>query len=100
MVTTYGDLGMAVNCRSGQAIGQALKKNPFAPNVPCHRVIQKLNYGLGGFNGSVRDSELIRKINLLQKEGIEFDGKTNDGINTRTNSIRIKSEFIFQWKNS
>jgi len=33
-VTTYKALGEAVGCGSGQAIGQAMKRNPFAPAVP------------------------------------------------------------------
>ncbi|MEO0414062.1 MAG: MGMT family protein [Verrucomicrobiota bacterium] len=33
-VTTYRALGLAIGCGSAQAIGQALKRNPFAPEVP------------------------------------------------------------------
>lgn len=36
---TYGELARCVGCRSAQAVGQALKRNPFAPEVPCHRVV-------------------------------------------------------------
>ena len=39
-VTTYKMLGDFINCRSAQAIGQALTRNPYAPKVPCHRVIK------------------------------------------------------------
>ncbi|MEM9018196.1 MAG: MGMT family protein, partial [Verrucomicrobiota bacterium] len=38
-VTTYGLLGKFIGCRSAQAIGQALRRNPFAPDTPCHRVV-------------------------------------------------------------
>ncbi|OQW94406.1 MAG: hypothetical protein BWK77_09365 [Verrucomicrobia bacterium A1] len=38
-VTTYALLGQAIGCRSPRAVGQALRRNPFAPKVPCHRVI-------------------------------------------------------------
>ncbi|MGB2401813.1 MAG: MGMT family protein [Akkermansiaceae bacterium] len=38
-VVTYTILADLLNCRSAQAIGQALKRNPSAPTVPCHRVI-------------------------------------------------------------
>jgi methylated-DNA-[protein]-cysteine S-methyltransferase len=38
-VTTYKELGAVIDCKSSQAIGQALKRNPFAPAVPCHRVV-------------------------------------------------------------
>ncbi|PQJ28874.1 MGMT family protein [Rubritalea profundi] len=38
-VTTYKSLAKHVGCGSSQAVGQALKRNPFAAEVPCHRVI-------------------------------------------------------------
>lgn len=37
--TTYGELARRVGCRSAQAVGQAVGKNPIAIIVPCHRVI-------------------------------------------------------------
>lgn len=33
-VTTYGLLARELGCGSSQAVGQALKRNPFAPGVP------------------------------------------------------------------
>ena len=47
-----------------RAVGSALGKNPFAPVVPCHRVI-KSDGTLGGFSapGGVK-----AKIKLLKKE--------------------------------
>lgn len=50
--TTYGQIAKKVNCNSARAIGQALRKNPFAPEVPCHRVV-KANLSLGGFSGEI-----------------------------------------------
>ena len=38
-VTTYVALSRALES-SPRAVGGALKRNPFAPQVPCHRVIQ------------------------------------------------------------
>lgn len=64
---TYGKLARRIGCRSAQAIGQALKRNPFAPDVPCHRVIAS-NGTIGGYNGK-RDGEAIeRKRTLLEAE--------------------------------
>jgi O-6-methylguanine DNA methyltransferase len=37
-VTTYAALAKALNS-SPRAIGGALRNNPFAPEVPCHRCI-------------------------------------------------------------
>lgn len=64
---SYKELGLRIGCRSAQAIGQALKRNPFAPDVPCHRVIAS-DGSIGGFFGQ-RDGEMIeKKIRLLQEE--------------------------------
>ena len=37
--TTYGDLARRLSCRSAQAVGGAVGRNPIAVIVPCHRVI-------------------------------------------------------------
>ena len=47
-----------------RAVGNALHKNPFAPKVPCHRVVRS-DGRPGGFAGGEK-----RKIKLLRKEGI------------------------------
>ncbi len=64
---SYKQLGEKIGCKSAQAIGQALKRNPFAPDVPCHRVI-KSDGSIGGFHGQ-REGEMIdKKIRLLNEE--------------------------------
>lgn len=63
---SYKELGEKIGCRSPQAIGQALKRNPFAPLVPCHRVIAS-NGSLGGFHGQ-RSGEMIEKKRALLAE--------------------------------
>lgn len=66
---SYKELGERIGCRSAQAIGQALKRNPFAPDVPCHRVISA-NGSIGGFQGK-REGEMIeKKLQLLKEEGV------------------------------
>ena len=60
---TYGELARRIGCRSAQAVGQALKRNPFAPDVPCHRVIAA-DGTLCGFAGQ-RDGEMIEKKRAL-----------------------------------
>ncbi len=63
---TYGELARRIGCRSAQAVGQALKRNPFAPHVPCHRVVAA--NGIGGFHGQ-RSGEMIeRKKEMLRGE--------------------------------
>ncbi len=78
-VTTYAALAHAVGCRSPRAVGQALRRNPFAPVVPCHRVIRS-DLSLGGFGGCPSGPETARKAALLRAEGVLFsrDGRLAD----------------------
>ena len=64
---TYGELARRIGCGSAQAVGQALRHNPFAPEVPCHRVIAA-DGSLCGFCGSRTPEALARKHALLDKE--------------------------------
>ena len=68
-VTTYKELSIYLHCNSAQAIGQALRRNPFAPQVPCHRVI-KTDLSIGGYIGADDGENLIKKRALLEKEEI------------------------------
>jgi methylated-DNA-[protein]-cysteine S-methyltransferase len=47
---TYGEIATRLGDRSlARAVGQALGRNPFAPIVPCHRVLAA-NGAMGGFS--------------------------------------------------
>lgn len=70
-VLTYAGMARMVGCKSCQAVGQALKRNPFAPAVPCHRVIAS-DLSLGGFQGKRAGPALQRKLKLLASEGVLF----------------------------
>jgi len=54
--------------RGARAVGNALNQNPFAPKVPCHRVV-KSDGSLGGFATGA-----AKKKALLSKEGIRLEG--------------------------
>ena len=60
--TTYGAIAKRIGCRSAQAVGQAVHRNPIAIIIPCHRVI--------GADGSLTGyaSGLDVKQKLLQIE--------------------------------
>lgn len=64
---SYKELGERIGCRSAQAIGQALKRNPFAPDVPCHRVIAS-DGSIGGFHGHRSGAMIDKKRKLLLLE--------------------------------
>lgn len=70
-VSTYGRLGKYLNCGSPRAIGQALKRNPFAPGTPCHRVVNA-DLKIGGFYGQSEGEPIRRKRRLLESEGVIF----------------------------
>jgi methylated-DNA-[protein]-cysteine S-methyltransferase len=65
---SYGEVG-EVAARIGEpgaarAVGQALGRNPFAPVVPCHRVLAA-GTGAGGFSAR---GGVATKLRLLQIE--------------------------------
>ncbi len=70
---SYGELGRRIGCRSARAVGQALHRNPFAPDVPCHRVI-KSDGTLGGYAfGTKKKEELLKKESSKKKISIDLD---------------------------
>lgn len=73
-VATYGEIAEQIGCQCAQAVGQALRKNPFAPVVPCHRVVAS-DGSIGGFYGKKEGPEIIRKRVMLEEEGVKFDEK-------------------------
>ncbi len=72
-VTTYKEIGKALNTKAYRAVGTVMKKNPYAPKVPCHRVV-KSNGEIGGYALGSK-----KKIEMLKAEGISIeDGKVHD----------------------
>jgi methylated-DNA-[protein]-cysteine S-methyltransferase len=80
-VTTYKLLGLAIGCGSSRAVGQALRRNPYMPEVPCHRVVSS-DRRIGGFAGESGGAEVDRKRAMLEAEGIEFgeDGRVAESV--------------------
>ena len=72
-VATYASVAAAAGCRCCRAVGQALARNPFAPDVPCHRVIAS-DLTPGGFRGARGGEAAARKVRLLADEGVLFAG--------------------------
>lgn len=73
-VSTYGAIAKFLGKpRAARAVGNALHNNPFAPEVPCHRVVMS-DGRLGGFAEGVK-----KKIEILKKEGVVCkDGRVVD----------------------
>ena len=74
-VSTYKELAQALGTKGYRAIGQVLKCNPYAPYVPCHRVVRSDGL-IGGFKGEKTGKEIEEKRDLLEGEGIDIvEGK-------------------------
>jgi methylated-DNA-[protein]-cysteine S-methyltransferase len=77
-VTTYGLIAKKLNTRAYRAVGNACRRNPYAPRVPCHRVVRS-NGSIGGFGGKTSGMSVEKKIQMLREEGVEVrDGKVTD----------------------
>ena len=67
-VKTYKQVAIAIKRpKSARAVANACGKNPYAPKIPCHRVIRS-DGGLGGYSGR---GGIKRKLHLLRSE--KFD---------------------------
>jgi methylated-DNA-[protein]-cysteine S-methyltransferase len=72
-ITTYKLIAQALNNKgAARAVGNALNKNPYAPQVPCHRVI-RASGEVGGFA-----SGQAKKIAILKKEDIIINKRRID----------------------
>ena len=68
-VKTYKQVAIGVNKpKSARAVANACAKNPYAPKVPCHRVIRS-DGTLGGFSSP---GGTKTKKKLLKKEGFSL----------------------------
>ena len=66
-VKSYKQVAIAINRpKSSRAVANAVARNPFAPKIPCHRVI-KSDGSLGGYSG--KGGVKTKKL-LLKREGI------------------------------
>lgn len=57
---TYGTLATRIGCRSAQAIGQAVSRNPIAIIIPCHRVVGSKS--LGGYAYGIECKQTLLQI--------------------------------------
>ena len=53
---------------SSRAVANACAKNPYAPQIPCHRVIRS-DGGLGGYSGI---GGIKKKLRLLRSEKVSI----------------------------
>ena len=74
-VATYHQLVKLVGSpRASRAVGMAMKKNPNAPTIPCHRVVASD----GALTGYSAQGGLAQKKHMLLQEGVVFMGEKVD----------------------
>ncbi|MBL7169553.1 MAG: MGMT family protein [Candidatus Aenigmarchaeota archaeon] len=81
-VTTYKIISHKLDTKAYRTVGNACHNNPFAPKVPCHRVVNSSGK-VGGFATGIEN-----KIKLLEKEGIKI----------KNNQIQNFEEVLFKLK--
>ena len=68
-VKTYKQVAKGIGMpKAARAVANACGKNPYAPKIPCHRVIRS-DGGLGGYSGR---GGIRQKLKLLRSEKIEI----------------------------
>ena len=65
-VSTYKEIARKLDTKAYRAVGNALNKNLYSPQVPCHRVVNS-DGKVGGFAFGK-----AKKIKMLKEEGIKF----------------------------
>ena len=66
-IRTYKQVAIAIKCpKAARAVANACAKNPYAPKIPCHRVIRS-DGTLGGYSGI---GGVRQKLKLLRSEKV------------------------------
>ena len=66
---TYSQVAKAIGKPNAvRAVANAIGKNPYAPKIPCHRVVRS-DGSLGGYSGP---GGIKTKKKLLKSEGISL----------------------------
>jgi methylated-DNA-[protein]-cysteine S-methyltransferase len=85
-VTTYKEIAVALKVKAYRAVGNAVGKNPYAPHVPCHRVVRS-DGTIGNYGNGVQ-----KKILLLKKEGVRIKGTNRDAKIVNFENVLFKFE--------
>ena len=69
-VRTYTDIAVQIgHLSSARTVANACGKNPYAPEVPCHRVIRS-DGSIGGYSA---EGGSEKKRAMLREEGVHID---------------------------
>jgi methylated-DNA-[protein]-cysteine S-methyltransferase len=87
-VASYGALAKAAG-GSSRSVGRVMAANPFAPLVPCHRVVRS-DFSLGGYGGG-----LDVKAELLKREKRGYDLKQRIPVGNKSLLV-VPVEVVFK----
>ena len=75
-VITYSGLAKLIGMpKAARAVGSAMRKNPYYPKIPCHRVI-KIDGKIGQYVAGID-----KKVSLLKSEGITIKNNCIPNLN-------------------
>ena len=79
-VSSYGAIAKAVG-GSPRAVGGVMASNPFAPIVPCHRVVSS-DFTLGGYGGGYGEGLKV-KLAFLKREKQGYTSNREISVNDK-----------------
>jgi O-6-methylguanine DNA methyltransferase len=88
-VTSYGAISKAVG-GGPRAVGNIMASNPFAPIVPCHRVVRS-DFTLGGYGFGLKN-----KIQLLSREKQGFSSSKIIEVNNDEHLMVFPVEYVLK----
>jgi len=80
-ITTYATIARTLNSTGYRAVGQALNRNPYAPAIPCHRVVGSDGRLTGYAFGMEQKEKMLR----------------NEGVPVENGKVPLRSISIFQF---
>jgi len=87
-VSSYGLIAKAAG-GSPRAVGRVMAMNPFAPLVPCHRVVSS-DFTLGGYGGGLK-----AKLAFLEREKRGYTVKQEISVNSKSLQV-FPVEFVLK----
>jgi len=87
-VASYGSVAKAAG-GSPRAVGRVMALNPFAPIVPCHRVVSS-DFTLGGYGGGLKV-----KLDFLNREKRGYTAKREISVNGKKLQV-FPVEFVLR----
>jgi len=68
-VTTYGHIARKLGSNGYRAVGMAMNRNPYAPAVPCHRVVGSQGSLTGFAGGLPKKKEMLAAERVPMRNG-------------------------------